>query len=276
MKIVFFFYIYTMSRCTGIAANGKRCRKLVKNCKQHNQPLNSAQLNFQNGDGILKDTYEFIKRRIDAVREGPSGEPTSRLKKFMDENNDRKITSVQLGRKPIISPVRKALDALSFGGFSRKAKEMNYDDVYHNYLIVTLDDGRKIKLEKNHVVEYKNAKDSDFKSQIFDIPLNGKDLTLTEMIANASADKGSEFWKYRGGSNNCQEFTRDMIVKNGLLPENPTSIDLQDSKSLLNTLPGGQLIPNMVTDTAAVGDRLLHGDGLISRGVFPNGIIPTF
>jgi hypothetical protein len=238
----------------------------MKNCKQHNQVQLKQKKKNQKGEGVISDTYDAIKRRVNAIREGPSGAPSSRLKKFINENNN-KIVSVQLGKKPIIKPVHKFLDAVSFGRFSKKAKELNYDSVFHNYLIITLDNGKKIKLEKNAIVEYKPAKESDFKHEIFDIPLNGKELTLTEMINKASDGKGKDFWKYSADRNNCQEFTRSMIVENGLLPETDKTVELQDAKELVDTLPFGSNLTNSITNTAAVGDRLLHGDGVDEKSM---------
>jgi hypothetical protein len=53
-----------------------------------------------------------------------------------------------------------------------------------------------------------------------------------------------------------------MIVENGLLPGDDERTDLQDAKSLIDTLPGGETIPNAVTDLANVIDRVKQGDGI--------------
>ena len=81
--------------------------------------------------------------------------------------------------------MKKALDVMSVGKFSGKAKELGYDQVYHNYMLVTMSDGKTYKIEKNEQVMHFPAKKSDYAGELFDVPLNGKQLTLSQMIGNA-------------------------------------------------------------------------------------------
>jgi hypothetical protein len=224
----------------------------------------------QMGSGIFSDGYNFIKRRVKAVYEGPSEKPSSRLTKYLDSTTSP-VVKLEVCRKPIIKPVHRLLDAVSLGGFSRRQKKLGYDDVYHSYLLVTTADGRKVKLEKNHVVEQQDARPSDEENQRFDIPLHGKQLTVRDMIDTASRGNESNFFKYRAGSNNCQKFVAEMVERNGLLPQEQESmlsrgLALQNSHHLVSALPGGTYLANAVTNTAAVADRLLHGDGLFHAG----------
>ena len=132
-------------------------------------------------------------------------------------------------------------------------------------MLVTLDDGTVQKLEKNETVQEYNATAADRANQTFDIPLNGRDLTVKGMITQASAGHESDFYRYRAGSNNCHEFVADMITRNGLLPDDHEQLRLQKADALINPLPGGAYVPNTITDAAAVGRRILAGDGLIKR-----------
>jgi hypothetical protein len=229
------------------------------------------------GDGIYSDAKNYLKRtahkvirtiiapiakRIEAVKKGPRTSASARFQKFLD-NHPEKITKIQLGRKPIVPAVHTALDVMSLGQFSKKQKELDYDRVYHNYLLVTLDDGKTYKLEKNETVVEHTADPADFKNETWNIPLQGKQLTMKNMVQTASAGNESRFYKYRGGTDNCQQFTRDMVEKNGLLPSQAPHLDLQDAKQLTGTiLPGVNKVPDFVTDIASIADRAIHGDGL--------------
>jgi hypothetical protein len=219
--------------------------------------MTSATHCHMHGDGIYSDAKAFIKRRIDAVREDPSTKPSFRLTKFLD-NNKNHIVKLQVGRRPLLAPLRKALDVITFGRFSKKARQLNYDNVYHNYMLITLDDGRVVKIEKNEVVSESTASRDDLTGELFEVPLNGQQLSVKTLIDTASAGNQANFYKYRANSDNCQKFTRDIVVKNGLLPDQ----DIQDADALVGTIPGKSLIPNTVTDIAAVGQRLLAGDGI--------------
>jgi hypothetical protein len=254
--------------CKATNARGLPCKKSTKNeyCTVHQG---------HQGDGIFRDAKDYTKRlvkkavspikkfvgrRITAIKEGPATKPTSRLEKFLDTHQGR-ITKLEVGRKPILSPVKKAMDILSLGNFSKRQGELKYDDVYHQYMLVTLEDGKTYKLEKNHVCEFFPAKASDYKGEHWDIPIGDSSMTMKSMIDNASRGNESNFWKYRSGSDNCQAFTRDMVVKNGLLPAE--SMPIQDAAALTDSLPpyvNG--VPNLVTDIAATADRLIHGDGV--------------
>jgi hypothetical protein len=243
--------------CSGLTKQNKQCR---------NKALSKGFCRLHHGTGIFSDGYNFIKRRVKAIYEGPSDKPSSRLTKYLDSTTSP-VVKLEVCRKPIVKPVHRLLDAVSLGGFSRRQKKLKYDDVYHSYLLVTTADGKKVKLEKNHVVEEFDAKPSDEENQRFDIPLQGKQLTVRDMIATASRGNESAFYKYAGGSNNCQKFVADVVERNGLLPVDQQSmlsqgLALQDSHHLISALPGGTHLSNAVTNVAAVADRLLHGDGI--------------
>lgn len=235
-----------MNQCSATTKTGHQCKKMTATTHCH-----------MHGSGMYSDARDFIKRRINAIKEGPSSKPSSRLTKFLDQNQNH-ITKLQVGRRPLLAPLRRALDVISFGHFSRKSKALNYDNVYHNYILITLDDGRTIKIEKNEIVSESNASADDKNGELYDVPLNGRKLTVKNLIDTASAGNEANFYKYRANRDNCQVFTRDIVVKNGLLPDQ----EIQDAKALVDTLPAKELIPNVITDFAAVGHRLLAGDGI--------------
>jgi hypothetical protein len=251
-------FLHEYMSCSAKTKQNKQCRNKALNnhcCRTHQG---------QAGEGIFSDGYNFIKRRVKAVYEG-----SSRLVKYLDSTTSP-VVKLEVCRKPIIKPVHKLLDAVSLGGFSRRQKKLGYDSVYHSYLLVTTADGKKVKLEKNHVVESMDAKPSDEENQRFDIPLQGKQVTIRDMINTASHGNESNFYKYKGGSNNCQKFVAEMVERNGLLPQEQEShqgLALQDSHHLISALPGGTYLANAVTNTAAVADRLLHGDGIGKRAI---------
>lgn len=253
--------------CNATTKTGKPCRfKTNENyCLAH----------ARQGEGIVGDLFKAAKnlakkavapitRRINAIREGPASKPTGRLDAFLNKTSGLKVVKLELGRKPILKPVKVAMDVLSGGRFSKKQKELNYDEVYHNFTLFTLSDGSRWKIEKNHVVEFFPATEADFKGEVWEIPLQNRDLTMRGMVDTASKGDAAAFWKYRAGSNNCQQFTRQIIEKNGLLPDvAEPHHEVQDAKALADSLPEStHHLPNFVTDLAAVGDRILHGEGV--------------
>ncbi len=230
---------------------------------------------------LAKEAKEKIEKRIDLMMQGRREGPTARLQKFLEETVDHKVVEVKLGRKPIVTAVKAALNLLSLGKFSKTANQLGYDDVYHQYLIVKLDNGKSYKIEKNEVIVQMEAVADDFKHKIWDIKIpDGKDLTLKEMFNNAAKGLGKEFFQYDGSSANCQTFSRRILESNGLLPDDPSDFTTQDSKSLMDSLPpAARKIADGVVDAAASIDRFIHGDGLHSGPFNPvtkKQIIPTF
>ena len=183
---------------------------------------------------------------------------SKRLRKFLDGTGSQKVMKVEIARRPVQGAITKVADWISLGKFSKMKKKLGYDTIFHNYLLVTLADGKVYRVEKNHVVEAEPAAKDDFKFERSNVTLT-KDTSLKEMIDTAS--KGDEsFWKYRAAKENCQAFTRDVLERNGLKPDQPPEI--QDAKQLVETIPLGDTIPNIVTDAAARLDTVIHGGSL--------------
>lgn len=189
---------------------------------------------------------------------------TGRLKEFLRKNGDKTITDITIERAPVQGYITKTLDTLSRGGFSRKKRELGYDDVLHDSMVVTLDDGSKHRVEKNHVVEIKPVGQQQSKTAGDKVIRNkvkiddNRKTNLNEMFANASKND-KDFWQYNPGGNNCQQFAEDMIVRNKLEPEK--KMEKQEAKALIDSVGFLRDAPKLITDIAAVGDRVIHGEG---------------
>jgi hypothetical protein len=201
----------------------------------------------------------FFSRIIDRFR--PRKAESERLRKFLDGTGSQEVTKVEIARKPVVSFVTKALDVVSLGKFSKKKKELGYDDIYHNYLLVTLKDGSTYKVEKNHQVESKKASKSDLQGERSNVPLK-EGNTLKQMMETAS--KGdNNFWRYDAQNSNCQDFTREVLTRNGLKPDNDPP--RQDGQALIDTLPLKGTVPKLITDAAAYADKLVYGGAVNTR-----------
>jgi hypothetical protein len=219
-----------------------------------------SQTHEVDGEGIISD----IKDRFNLFRKGPRNIASKRLLDELKMIGGERITGIQVGRKPITSIVDKALNVISRGRFGKAVRAAGYDNLYHNYMLVTLASGRVIKIEKNHIIEMSDVKDSDYSNEIYTIPVT-KEVDLDKMLESASKNN-ADFYKYSGNERqNCQSFTTDMIVKNGLTPTNPVIIQNQKVDGILDKLPLGHVIPDAITNLAGRLDRVVYGDGSISQ-----------
>jgi len=173
----------------------------------------------------------------------------------MDQHGQQEIKDITIERAPLQGYVTKTLDALSRGGFSRAKKRLGYDDVMHDSMMVTLNDGKKYRLEKNHVVEAYPVTGLQAHTVKNKVPLKGK-TNLKELMGNASRND-SDFWQYDPSGKNCQQFVEDVVVRNKL--ETESKFERQDAKALIGSLGGLSDVPKLLTDVAAVGDRLIGG-----------------
>lgn len=249
-----------MEQCHGITQKNTRCKNKT-NCQHH------TQANIE-GEG-LKSFFKGIADRVQVAFQGPRKGATKRFDEFLNNEGTKEITNIQVARQPIKSVAKKLLDVISLGNFSKVAKRLNYEDIYHNYIIVTLADGKQYTVQKNEVVNEHQTTKADLQGERYNIPLNNKRLTLKEMINTASSQDPQKFYQYNPENTNCQSFVEEVIKKNGFSTPEEKANELilpQDAGKLISSLGVLSSIPKKVTDIAAVADRVIHGDGIIPRG----------
>lgn len=247
--------------CKAITKKGNRCKNSI-NCPIH-RSINGS---MRSGDGLFSlKTIKDIPRRVRNVFRGPANTEPSALRSFLNGQGNQEIVGIELGRKPL--QAKSFLNAITFGKLDKVMKKLKYDNLYHNYLIVKLKDGSSHVIEKNHIVERRPANASDYKNaDVVEIPVN-KQLTLKEAVENASKND-KDFWRYSAlsGKNNCQNFTEDIILRNGLTPTEPVAVKalaLQNTKDLGGQFSGiAKAGIQAVTDLAGAASRLITGDGL--------------
>jgi hypothetical protein len=200
-------------------------------------------------------TWETIKLGSELLR---SSKPTREFKNFLNsEDGNTEIDNIKIGRTPVNSNIQKLLNLISFGGLNRVKKRLKYDFLWHQYIIVTLKNGRKYKLERNQTVQTSTPKDEDFKNLLIDIPVS-KSLTPSQLIDKAD-NKDPNFYVYNPSSSNCQQFVKQIIDKNQLLPEVDTSqvLKTQDSKQIIDSIPNPlRDIPLVITNLGNIADNL--------------------
>ncbi|CAF2901990.1 unnamed protein product [Rotaria sp. Silwood2] len=206
-----------------------------------------------------------------------------RVKNLLEKVGDELILKIQLGRTPVQGFHIKILDCLSLSKFTNKQLELGYDEIYHNYLLITIKNSHGphvlqhmlgnatqyatastvLKLEKSQRIALKYPTIPDEFIDVYDIPLTpNKPLTLNRLISAASnVDKN--FYRYDASTNNmCQTFVEDIIDINGLMPNIVDQATLNalkpiDAKALISTLGSRSYIVKAMTDLSAKSDRLV-------------------
>lgn len=207
---------------------------------------------------------------------GPRKTVPPPVRAFLDDHRGRSVVGITVGTVPVSSAASKVADFLSFGSYKRGLRARGYDEARHAYLVLTLDDGKRYKMEKNHVVEIAPLHDSSFwrfvdKSAGHDRRERQlsvvRPIALQDFMSNAErhASAGAhphEFWKFDPVNANCQYFVDDLVTANrdhiaDADAERRFYLQPGASDSVKTTKP----LVRLPIDLAATLDRVRHGDG---------------
>lgn len=132
---------------------------------------------------------------------------------FLKSHGEDKITSLSVGRTPISKTLDLALDVMSGGKFGQIKKKLGYDKFFHLFVIIN----GKHRIEKNelfNIIPYSKGSEEE------DIPvsLEGKDLTISQFMANASKGDETNFYRnYNAFGANCQAMVMKLLSRNHLV-----------------------------------------------------------
>jgi len=213
-----------------------------KLCKNNN----TTSYSYKQGGNISSQSYG------NNITELPS-----KTQKLYNSIKDKTITEMTVVRAPIYSIIKKVLDVVSLGAFSKVSKKLGYDDIYHLSLRVKTEDGGDYRIEKNQnilISNYRKEKDE----QSINVPLNDREITIGGLFERASKGYGiNKFYKYEAFSTNCQEFILNLLKWSGFLTSDLRKFILQDTEELLKTLPSGvKEGVDVITDVASALDKI--------------------
>jgi len=224
---------------------------------------------------IKKQKAESAKRIYEAKKKAKSGKGIidygkaliygrndyqPKVRKILSSVGDKKIKEIELRRTPLSFLLNSTLNAISLGEFE---KNKPFDKLYHLSMVCLLDNGQRLLIEKNEVINMilnpKLEKDTETKN----ISIN-RDLTVNELMENTKKRMGDEkFYKYDANENNCQQFIVNILRANNLnTPENEKFV-FQDLKTLFKKLPFfTKPIIDKTTELGAKINVLTQGAGI--------------
>ena len=101
---------------------------------------------------------------------------------YLKLHGNKKLRRIIVSRKPVSAKIQYIADLVTFGGWTQNMKKLNYDDIYHLFCIVELDDGTLFKLEKNSRVDI-TLHDNKLGDTMINI--SNIENTLNDMFNNA-------------------------------------------------------------------------------------------
>jgi hypothetical protein len=189
------------------------------------------------------------------------------VRKTLKEVGDITIVSMTVCRVPLNHSAQKLAQIVSRGKYKQRIKELGYDDIYHLFVLVKLENGDYYRLEKRHVVVI-SLGDSLTKgelpnSQCIPVQLGNNQITMNDLIVKGEALSGpNNFWIYRLLSTNCQNFVLTILKANNLLTPEIEKFVTQDALEVAKTIPSiWNYLAQTFNDIEARLDILKHGYG---------------
>ena len=165
---------------------------------------------------------------------------SNKIKNILNKYGNQKIRAIRIGRRPINTMVEKAFNIISLGKWSKLRDQYYYDRLFHLFLILTLDDGTVVSLEKNSIV---NMEENDPRCSMKDvecveIEYPADSLTLDELVRKPLERIGKEkYFVYQPFDQNCQIFLRAVLETFGLYSKKVDDFVYQDITEIVKRLP---------------------------------------
>jgi hypothetical protein len=231
----------------------KQLKTIYKNNKKSKGLKNLKGLKKQ--DIINELEGKGIKEVIQAVKSFlffPSSKMPEKSQKIFEKYKSNKINKIEIYREPIQKTIQTFFNLLSLGKYN-EAKKEKYDDLFHLYMLVTLDNNSKILIEKNENVYIRDEYQKNPDSEKIDIELGNENLDLDSLLYNTEkAISKFKFYQYNAKTNNCQDFMINILKSNGLDKKEYTDFIKQDLNYLFSKLPSwADKFTSLLTDLRA-------------------------
>ena len=173
------------------------------------------------------------------------------LQNALDRYGNMNIKNVTICRTPVLAVIQSVINASTGGELEKNIKAQNYDDLYHLFMILTLDDGNKIRMERNARVNVQINPPEPDNCVMVDKVVN---IKFNDFINKTVAKIGmTKFNLYNARTNNCQMFLRDLLQSNNLYSTELEKFIMQDAEELVfKDSPTLDKVASALTDVAGV------------------------
>jgi hypothetical protein len=229
----------------------------------------------QQGSGIIKNIKKIGNKVVNKISKvgkqagkfaeaviNPDAFMPPSVKDVMNNRGQEIITSIMLRRNPVSSLITGAMNAVSLGSFQKNLDKQPYDKLFHLAMLVQTAN-TKFLLEKIERVNVSSSIGSPEGLETLNVPLNGKQITVFDLINNTLKQMGkNKFLDYDAVTNNCQVFIMNVLDANGLLNDGNQSWVKQDTEVLFKGNKTLAKISKKLTDIGASANVLMRGGNL--------------
>lgn len=198
------------------------------------------------------------------------------------------ISRIQIKRFPIAAFIESFFQLITLGQWGQVKQKYGYDSFYHLALVLYYKSGEtyqmkirsfmgddimgggfeppapnemRFTIEKLELINIQRSTSIKPNTDYLDVPLNGKTITLNEMVNRTRTMMGDEkFYTYDAFTNNCQVFVKSLLQSVGLLTPAAMSFLFQPVDKLIKELPGyTPQVARFVTDLGGLMKGVVDG-----------------
>lgn len=172
----------------------------------------------------------------DTARDVSSQYPPQ-VKNLLIKHGNHRITDIKLCKEVVSENTEFLLKALAGKNTWEDAKrKYGFDRFYHLFMIITMEDGSKLHVEKNEVIRMSEApRDCP---DALDLGAPRTPITVGELLERTKQRIGNnDFFVYDPLGNNCQAFVKQLLVTMGLLNQTSNEFLFQNIEGLREELP---------------------------------------
>lgn len=226
---------------------------------------------------------EELKR---VLTEGIRKHGSPQFRRTLAEFSEYEIESIYIGRHPVKRAIQYLANLITLGQLEKNKKLLNYDDIYHLYMLIrvrksissinrinevngtdTTNVEAIIKLHKEEVVELVQLDRAMYEAlqapehQGFAVA-SVSHIPFGQFMQKAIQLQGESFWSYDAIKNNCQNFIMSTLRANGIgLSKQQITFIRQDAFTLVGKSPIMSSILKRITDLGAIAHRVRYGTG---------------
>ena len=251
--------------------SNKKKRQQMKGDGIFSDISNAIKKTFHTAVRKTKNTISDIEKYKDVVLHGRD-DYQPKVRKILSEYGDKMVKSAIVMRKPLSSLLMGSLNTVSLGQFSKNLKNSPYDKLYHLALIVQLEDGTKLLIEKNEVINMEINPSIPSNAETLEVPNIPSNLIVNDMLMKTQERMGPDYFKYNSKHNNCQNYIINILHANNIGDEATYTFVKQNTKELFEGLTTLRKIANTVTDLGAKVNEITTGAGLKPKMMKKNKI----
>ena len=223
---------------------------------------------FNSAVGTTKQAVKSVKQYANVVVKGRNDYPP-KVRKILSELGSRMVSSAVVMRTPVPSVLTGALNAVSFGAFSRNFKNAPYDTLFHLSLVLDLQGGTRLLIEKNEVINMDKNPSTPPQTDVQAVPNVPTNVSVNEILQKAQDRMGGKYFGYSARDNNCQDYIMAILQANNMGDDATFQFVKQDTKQLFEGLTTLRKISNTVTDLGAKVNEITTGAGAGGRIIYP-------